>query len=156
MLRGRRREARGALIRKKLPVGHLSVVPVGHSRRAQNNRYIFVIHRSSWVVNRNTNTRYWFWLFHCGRSARLGKHHYVAASYQIASNQSKAVTKCLLMRLFFSYLCLLSNRKLHIYFCLIDLKRHNDASQNKPDIRVVRYNPPGNSCAVRVSTVFLN
>lgn len=61
--------------------------------------YIFIIHRSSWIVNRNTNIWYRFWHFHCGQFAKLGKRHYVAASYKIASNQS--VTKCLLMRLFF-------------------------------------------------------
>lgn len=74
----------------------------------------------------------------------------------MASPQSYAVTKCLLMLLLFSYLCLLSNKKMHIYIyvcvCLIELKRHNDASQNKPDVCV---DHPGNSGAVRVKHSFL-
>lgn len=77
--------------------------------------YIFIVYRSSWIVNWNTNIRYRFWLFHCGQSAKLGKRHYVAASYQIASPQSYAVTKCLFMFLLLLYPCLLFNRKLRIY-----------------------------------------
>lgn len=43
-----------------------------------------------------------------------------------------------------------------MYFCLLDSKRQNDASQNKPDVRVVRCDPPGSSCTVSVSALFLN
>lgn len=56
----------------------------------------------------------------------------------------------------FSHLRLLFSRKLQVYLCFTDLKGQNDASQNKPGVRVVRYNPPCNSRAFRVSTVFLN
>lgn len=47
-------------------------------------------------------------------------------------------------------------KKFHVYFKFIELTRQNDAPQNKPDVRVVRYNPPCDSRALRVSRVFLD